>query len=109
MHSSACGTVARMVWRSCSSAPRWSALTAARYSSMVLGFAAMPGAPKGSPERIGAAWDSPRDSVDRLLPLCRRTCPRLFSVPILRFGRRGVEKRSDRRKQFVGVGPDHEV
>src|SRR5687768_8077512 len=43
MYSSAFGAAARMVLRSFSSAARLSSLTAARYSSMVFGFAAMKG------------------------------------------------------------------
>src|SRR5262245_42741565 len=40
MHSSAAGTAARIVSRSFSSARRWSGVTAARYSSIVVGLAA---------------------------------------------------------------------
>jgi hypothetical protein len=46
MHSSASGAAALMVFRSFSSATRWSSLKAARYSSMVLGLAAMAYAPE---------------------------------------------------------------
>src|SRR5277367_133879 len=41
MHSSAFGTAARIIFRSLSSADRLSSLTAARYSSMFLGFTTM--------------------------------------------------------------------
>ena len=41
MHSSAPGAAALMVWRSFSSALRWSALKAERYASMVRGLPAM--------------------------------------------------------------------
>jgi hypothetical protein len=43
MHSSASGTIARIVFRRRSSARRRSSLTVARYSSMVVGFRAMTG------------------------------------------------------------------
>src|SRR5690242_5705216 len=44
MHSSACGTTARIVFRSFSSTARFSSFTVARYSSIVVGFPAARGA-----------------------------------------------------------------
>src|SRR5690242_12953450 len=80
MHSSAFGAAARIAFRSPSRTARCSALTPARYSSIVFGFAAMACSPQG------CLW---------------RTLPR--------FRGGGVEKLRDRCQQPLGAGPDHEV